>query len=202
MATNVPRSAPPASAAPSPLRLAVIADVHGNLAALEAVLAALRGADPGLLVHLGDCASGPLWPRETLALLRGHSGGGAPSPLLAAARTARGNHDRWVAEGPGAAGFGPSDAFAAAALADTDGAAWLGALPAAVEPAPGVAAFHGRPGDDNAYLLEDVVAGALAPAAPAEVTRRLQAPGAGGPAAGPVRAQPPPRAARPWRRRG
>ena len=51
------------------MRLAVIADIHGNLPALEAVLADIerRGADR--IVNLGDCVSGPLWPRETMDLL-------------------------------------------------------------------------------------------------------------------------------------
>ena len=51
------------------MRIAVIADIHGNLPALEAVLAdiARRGADR--ILNLGDCVSGPLWPRETMELL-------------------------------------------------------------------------------------------------------------------------------------
>ena len=46
------------------MRIAVLADIHGNLRALEAVLADLprRGAD--LVVNLGDCFSGPLQPAE------------------------------------------------------------------------------------------------------------------------------------------
>jgi 3',5'-cyclic AMP phosphodiesterase CpdA len=50
-------------------RLAVISDIHGNLRALEAVLTDIetRGADA--IVNLGDCATSPLWPRETLDLL-------------------------------------------------------------------------------------------------------------------------------------
>ena len=51
------------------VRLAVISDVHGNLIAVEAVLADIkrRGADH--IVNLGDCAASPLWPAETMALL-------------------------------------------------------------------------------------------------------------------------------------
>ena len=47
------------------LRIAAISDIHGNLPALEAVLAdiARRGAD--LVVNCGDILSGPLWPAET-----------------------------------------------------------------------------------------------------------------------------------------
>jgi predicted phosphodiesterase len=48
------------------MQLAVIADIHGNLPALEAVLAdiARRGCD--LVVNLGDIVSGPLWPRPLM----------------------------------------------------------------------------------------------------------------------------------------
>jgi predicted phosphodiesterase len=50
-------------------RLAVISDIHGNVLALEAVLADIetRGADA--IVNLGDCVTSPLWPRETLDVL-------------------------------------------------------------------------------------------------------------------------------------
>ena len=62
------------------MRLAVIADMHGNLPALEAVMAGLR---VNRVVTLGDRGSGPLWPRETLAVLRQQE---RPTVL--------GNHDR------------------------------------------------------------------------------------------------------------
>ena len=48
--------------------LGILYDVHGNLAALEAVLGEAEGVDEWLLG--GDyCAFGP-WPVETLARLR------------------------------------------------------------------------------------------------------------------------------------
>ena len=61
------------------MRLAVIADIHGNLLALDAVLTdiAARGVD--LTVNLGDCVSGPLWPAETAARLMAL---GLPTGLL------------------------------------------------------------------------------------------------------------------------
>ncbi|RWE04771.1 MAG: metallophosphoesterase, partial [Mesorhizobium sp.] len=52
------------------MRIAVLADIHGNVLALDAVLADLErrgGAD--LIVNLGDLVSGPLWPRETMERL-------------------------------------------------------------------------------------------------------------------------------------
>src|SRR3984893_6708794 len=69
-------------------RLAVISDIHGNVLALEAVLADIetRGADA--IVNLGDCVTSPLWPRETFDVL------GSLSLI-----TVRGNHDRLLAGG-------------------------------------------------------------------------------------------------------
>ncbi|MBS0561999.1 MAG: metallophosphoesterase family protein, partial [Proteobacteria bacterium] len=139
------------------MRLAVIADIHGNSLALHAVLDDIARRGIGFMVNLGDCVSGPLWPRETLALLQ-----------AAAIPTVRGNHDRWVAEGGG----GASDDFARNDL-DEAQVARLGALPPALEVAPGVLAFHARPADDNAYLLEDAAGGRLVTASPEDVAARL-----------------------------
>jgi predicted phosphodiesterase len=50
------------------MRVAVLADVHGNLPALEAVLDAVDAADVDRIVLLGDIALGPM-PGETLDLL-------------------------------------------------------------------------------------------------------------------------------------
>jgi putative phosphoesterase len=47
------------------LRVAALYDIHGNLPALEAVLADVEAAAPDLVVIGGDVAAGPL-PRETL----------------------------------------------------------------------------------------------------------------------------------------
>ena len=51
-------------------RIAVLSDIHGNLPALTAVLDDVARHAPDLVLNLGDHASGPLWPRETLELLR------------------------------------------------------------------------------------------------------------------------------------
>src|SRR3981081_4602952 len=65
------------------MRVAVVADIHGNLPALEAVLSEVEAAAPDLVVICGDVASGPL-PAETIELLRS----------LPNARFVRGNADR------------------------------------------------------------------------------------------------------------
>jgi predicted phosphodiesterase len=71
------------------MRLAVISDVHGNLPALEAVLADIKGRAVDFTVNLGDCVTSPLWPKETFEALRS-----------LALPTVRGNHDRWIEEYP------------------------------------------------------------------------------------------------------
>lgn len=68
------------------LRLAFFADVHGNLPALEAVAADLRGQAPDAVYHLGDLVNRCPWPREVLALV-----------AAAGWRGIYGNHDYVVA---------------------------------------------------------------------------------------------------------
>jgi len=65
------------------MTIAVLADIHGNLPALEAVLADVALTDADVLMICGDVASGPL-PIETLDVLR----------ALHRARFVRGNADR------------------------------------------------------------------------------------------------------------
>jgi len=65
------------------MRIAVMADIHGNLPALEAVLSDVALEASNVVVVCGDVASGPL-PVKALDLLRALSG----------ARFVRGNADR------------------------------------------------------------------------------------------------------------
>jgi len=69
-------------------RIAVLADIHGNLPALEAVLTDVERAAVDLIVLNGDLADGP-FPAETLDLLAG---------LEDRAFWLRGNGDRWLVE--------------------------------------------------------------------------------------------------------
>jgi predicted phosphodiesterase len=65
-------------------RVAVLADVHGNVDALGAVLAELRTEPPDLIVVAGDVTWGP-FPRETLDAL---------SRVLVPVQWVRGNAER------------------------------------------------------------------------------------------------------------
>lgn len=145
----------------APHRIALVSDIHGNVAALEAVLADLDARGLETVFNLGDHVSGPLWPRETASLLMAR---GWPS--------IRGNHDRMVTDDPPTS-HGPSDAFAAAAI-DEAQRAWLAALPATLDlQAYGLFLCHGIPSDDRLYLLESPVDGRLVAARPDQIARRL-----------------------------
>ena len=47
------------------MRIAVIADIHGNVRALRAVMDDIKQLAPDSVVNLGDCVSGPLEAAET-----------------------------------------------------------------------------------------------------------------------------------------
>jgi putative phosphoesterase len=66
--------------------LAILYDIHGNLPALEAVLADV--GDPDEFVLGGDYATAGAWPRETVERLKG----------LDDATWIRGNADRWLVD--------------------------------------------------------------------------------------------------------
>jgi putative phosphoesterase len=70
------------------MRVAVLADIHGNLPALEAVLEDVQAVGMDAVVLNGDLADGPL-PAQTLDRLE---------DLGAQAIWVRGNTDRWLAE--------------------------------------------------------------------------------------------------------
>lgn len=52
------------------MRIAVVSDIHGNLTALEAVLADLRQTSPDLIFHGGDLAHGGARPLEVVERVR------------------------------------------------------------------------------------------------------------------------------------
>ena len=52
------------------MRIAIVADIHGNLTALEAVVRDLRVTSPDLIVHGGDLATHGHRPAEVIDLIR------------------------------------------------------------------------------------------------------------------------------------
>ncbi len=142
------------------MRIAVIADIHGNLPALEAVIADIQHRDVDRTINLGDCVSGPLWPRQVCNLLM------ASDDL-----TIRGNHDRWVSR-PDPARMGASDRYAYSQL-DADHRHWLGAMPVFAHADHGILACHGTPSSDNQYLVEEVSGHRLMRAHSSTIEKRL-----------------------------
>jgi putative phosphoesterase len=142
------------------MRIAVLADIHGNLLALEAVLADLDSHAPDLVVNLGDHFSGPLQAAFT-------------ADLLLAQRHwvhIRGNHDRQLTEQtPGAMGL--SDRAARRQLTSAH-EAWLRSLAPATVVAEDVLLCHGTPQSDVDYLLEEVAASGVSLASRATIRSR------------------------------
>jgi putative phosphoesterase len=147
------------------LRIAVIADIHGNLQALDAVRSDLRKQSPDLVVNLGDHLSGPLQAAATADVLMGE-------PWL----HIRGNHDRQLVDRP-VENMGASDRAAYAQLEDRH-KRWLQGLPPAMRIEPEILLCHGSPSDDLQYLLEEVGEHSVSLAAPELISERLGATGA------------------------
>lgn len=146
------------------MRLGVVSDIHGNLPALQAVVAdatAQGGVDAW--VNLGDILSGPLWPAETADWLL------AQDP--ARWSTIAGNHERWLLHRPPER-LGASDRHAAERLRPAH-RAWLAGLPATWAGPQGLQAVHGSPASDLVYLLETVTPAGLRAATTAEIAQRL-----------------------------
>ena len=131
------------------MRIAVIADIHGNILALEAVLDDLArrgGADRSSIsatAFPARCGRAKPWS--------GCRRSGWP--------TVRGNHDRRVALDP-LDEMGPSDKFAYDRLTQAQ-RDWLVALPLKRRSHPASLAFHARPDHDERYLLDAIVDGRL-----------------------------------------
>lgn len=144
------------------MRLAVISDVHGNLPALDAVLADIRGRAVDFTVNLGDCVTSPLWPKETFEALQS-----------LALPTVRGNHDRWIEEYPDDK-LSSAGRFARNALTSEQRQA-LHKLPSRIHLGDGIVACHGTPDDDSTCLLEEALDdGRFVPARREVLRRRWQ----------------------------
>lgn len=139
--------------------IAVLSDIHGNLPALEAVIADGHAAGATRFVNLGDSLSGPLWPRETADLLMRHDW-----PTLA------GNHERQLLTEPPDR-MNASDRFAHAAL-DAVHRGWIAAQPATLI-IDAIRLVHGTARSDVEHLLETLDPSGLRPATDAEIAERL-----------------------------
>jgi len=154
------------------VRIAFVSDIHGNLAALDAVIADIARRAVDAVVNLGDTLSGPLLPQETAQRL-------STLPWLHVA----GNHERQVLHLP-LTRQNTSDAYTSAQLDEKD-KVWLSSHEnpcasrlhsAKVWPqhlGPDVALCHGSPRSDIEYLLETPVGEDVRLATAAEIEARL-----------------------------
>ena len=137
------------------MRIAVLSDIHGNLAALQAVVADFTRRGVDAVVNLGDSLSGPLLPRETAQYLM------AQDWVHLA-----GNHARQVLDLGPHASF--SDRYARSQLGPLE-LAWMSGLHHTQLYHAHVLLCHGAPEQDNLALLES----ADRPATPQEIESRL-----------------------------
>jgi putative phosphoesterase len=134
------------------MRIAAVSDIHGNLFALDAVLADIERRGVDLIVNLGDIVSGPLLPRETAARL-----------MALGLPTIRGNHERQVLT-MDPLRMGLSDRHAYDTLGDAE-RRWMTALPAVLALDDGdILLCHATPASDVDCYLEDLVERELRPA--------------------------------------
>ena len=144
------------------MRIGLIADIHGNLTALDAVLAALAAEGVDRLVCLGDVAATGPQPAACVARLRA-----LPGPVA----TVLGNTDAWLLDPPAARSADPAwrrweeiDAWCAAQLTPADRVDLATFAPTRAVPlADGglLVACHGSPRSFDDQLLADTPAGTL-----------------------------------------
>ena len=141
------------------MKIAIISDIHGNIAALDAVLADAAARHADRIVNLGDICSGALFPRETADRL-----------MALDIPTIRGNHERQVlACSPDK--MGASDRHAALSMRG-DQLEWLASLPPTLRLSDDILLVHGTPDSDLTYFLETVTEDGIREASLDEVSQR------------------------------
>jgi predicted phosphodiesterase len=123
-------------------RIAILADIHGNIWALDAVLADLDRAGITRMLDLGDSLFGPLDPAATADRL-----------IERAIPSIRGNCDRIILDPPPDAGG--NLAYTREHLSPRH-LAWLSAQPATRDLEGGLLLCHGTPRSDDTSLLEEL----------------------------------------------
>jgi len=122
--------------------IAIIADIHGNRWALEAVLRDIERRGIQQIFNLGDNLFGPLDPAGTADLLIAHNIPGVS-----------GNGDRELLAPPAQ----PSASLLFTRKHVTSAhLEWLSSLPKTAIVADDLFLCHGTPSDDNTYLVETV----------------------------------------------
>jgi predicted phosphodiesterase len=128
------------------VRVLLLSDIHSNLEALEACLAAAPPHD--MVVNLGDVVGYGASPNEVIAQVRGLGN-----------IFVRGNHDKAASGGMELRDFNPIAGLAALWTRDQlrpENLKWLQALPQGpiqVGDLPGVQFVHGSPVDEDEYVV-------------------------------------------------
>lgn len=125
------------------MRIAIISDIHGNLAALQAVLADIDARGFDAIINAGDTLGGPLASAKTADLLMARQ-----IPMIA------GNHERQVLTFPRGR-MSASDACTDSEM-ESHHRAWLASAPATCWLTDDVFVCHGTPQSDLDYWLETV----------------------------------------------
>jgi len=144
---------------PATERIALVSDIHGNLPALDAVLADTRRRGVTRIVNLGDSLSGPLLPLETARFLM------AQDWVQLA-----GNHERQLLEF-GQKGGGESDSYAHSQLTPAV-FAWMRTLTHARPLDDAVFLCHGTPRSDVEAFLDSIEGDHTRPATADEIAAR------------------------------
>jgi len=147
------------------MRIAILSDIHGNLAALEAVVEDLRRRAVDTVVNLGDSLAGPLLPLETAQYLMARNW-----------THLSGNHERQLLEHTADTGEA-SDVYARSRLSQRE-LDWISTLKPAHRFSSQVLLCHATPDHDNEYLLETAENGRTRLATAQEVEGRLGSIGA------------------------
>nr|WP_272212190.1 metallophosphoesterase family protein [Marinicella sp. W31]MDC2878101.1 metallophosphoesterase family protein [Marinicella sp. W31] len=126
------------------MKIAALADIHGNIDALEAVLADLERHRPDTIVNLGDSLSSPLAAGETAERL-----------LPLSLPTVRGNHDRALVDRPEA----DMGDWEAPAFRELSGAhlQWIRDMPSALVVEGEVYMCHATPQNDDVMWTEELL---------------------------------------------
>lgn len=139
------------------MKFAVLADIHGNSFALEAVLQDMDALGVTDAVNLGDFFSGPIDAAKTASTLMERD-----------FASVRGNHDRYLIE-QDPTNMGPSDRVAFDQLSEQH-LQWIADLPTTRTVFDDVFLCHATPRSDSTYWLERVENnGVVRPASLAEV---------------------------------
>jgi len=128
------------------MRIALVADIHSNILALEAVMKDIRRHSPDSIISLGDQVNLGPCPRETLALLKAEN-----------ATCLHGNHERYILSAmkgdPGYAGANFASPRYNAALLTSEEITFPKELHL-----EGVTFCHAMPGDDRFPVFDPALA--------------------------------------------